>query len=32
MRADIAMYAAKQQGPGRHEIGKPAALEATSGV
>ncbi len=29
MRADIAMYAAKQQGPGRHEISRSASLEAT---
>ena len=30
MRADIlAMYAAKQQGPGRHEISRSAPLEAT---
>jgi diguanylate cyclase (GGDEF)-like protein len=28
MRADIAMYAAKQQGPGRYEISKRTLLEA----
>jgi diguanylate cyclase (GGDEF)-like protein len=29
MRADMAMYAAKEQGPGRLEISKYASLEAT---